>query len=204
MFKRKPQPINLSAEEQLRLDAALADLAAVDPKARADFDFYLSQLQGLWQLLGPSEKIIWLQHVTFVTGADGQIDMSTFTHGALVLTDQHLVFTGSRPDGGTRTGRWALTELSTVDLAHRGFAGKDDMLQVGTGSAQMGFATKHRGASQEFLRRVRTAIAQARDGSSKTQVGSTADELARWAKLRNDGVISEEEFAVQKTKILGQ
>lgn len=203
MFKRRQQPDNLSPEEHLRVDAAMADLATVDPKAHADLDPYLSHLEGLWQLLMPSEEISWLQNVMACTGPDGQIDVYSFMHGVLALTNQHLVFTGSRPKGETRNIRWALTELATVDLAHDHTLG--DVLLIGTGSTQIGFHTKKRkAASQELLNRLRTAITKAREVSSKTQAsGSTADELAKWAKLRDDGAISEDEFAAEKAKLLG-
>jgi hypothetical protein len=205
VFKRRPKPVDLSPEEHSRLDGALTDLEAVDPKARSDLESYLSRLQGLWQLLAPSEEIDWLQNVMICTGPDGQIDRFSFTHGVLALTDQHLVFTGNKPDGGgTRNGRWALTELATVDVTRdRGL--RDDILLIGSGSAQTGFATKNRtAASQELLSRLRAAIARAREVSSRTQAsGSTADELAKWVKLRNDGVISEDEFVAEKAKLLG-
>ena len=70
---------------------------------------------------------------------------------------------------------------------------------------QIGFGAKHRKAvSQELLNRLRTAITTARDVSSRTQIGgSTADELAKWARLRDDGAISEDEFAVEKARLLG-
>jgi Short C-terminal domain len=203
MFKRRQQPTEMSPEEHLRVDAAVADLSAVDPKARGDLEPYLRSLEGLWQLLAPSEEISWLQNVMACTGPDGQIDVYTFCHGVLALTDQHLVFTGSRPDGGTRNGSWALTELATVDLVHDRALG--EVLLIGSRSSQMGFCTKKRkAASQELLSRVRTAITRAREVPSKPQAsGSIADELAKWAKLRDDGAISEDEFAVVKAKLLG-
>jgi hypothetical protein len=67
----------------------------------------------------------------------------------------------------------------------------------------MGFTTEKRAAaSQELLARLRTAIATAREAPSKPQAGSVPDELAKWAKLRDDGLISEEEFAAQRAKLL--
>jgi hypothetical protein len=205
MFKRRSQPAELSAEEHSRLDRALTDLAAVDPKARSDLDYYLGRLEGLWQLLVPMEQINWVQNVMICTGQDGQLDKFSFTHGVLALTDQHLVFTGSSPEGHTRNGRWDLTEIVTADLGRERGLG-DDVLLIGSGSAPTGFATKHRSAaSQELLRRLRAGIARARAVPAETQAGgSTADELAKWAKLRDDGSISDEEFAAQKAKLLGQ
>jgi hypothetical protein len=44
---------------------------------------------------------------------------------------------------------------------------------------------------------------QSVSGITMQQALSPADELAKFAKLRNDGIISEEEFAAQKAKLLG-
>ena len=76
----------------------------------------------------------------------------------------------------------------------------------GSGSAPTGFATKNRtSGSRELLSRLRVGITKAQeDASASPAGGSTADELAKWARLRDDGVISDHEFAAQKIKLHGK
>src|ERR1043165_8923948 len=130
LFKKTapPQSVSISPEERLRLEPALADLAAVAPRARADIEIDLKDTQGMWQLLAPSEEIRWLQGTLYCTNPDGEKDPSWAAAGVLALTDQHLAFTGTRVSVGARNARWALTELSTIDVAHKAWAGNLDIL----------------------------------------------------------------------------
>jgi hypothetical protein len=184
----------------------MAALAAVDLKASRHLEGGLEAVGWLQmdQLIGPSEPVNWLQYVMMCTDADGDINRFAFCYGLLALTDQHLVFAGTTDSGSTRSGRWALNEVSTVDLVRDRALGH--VLLLGTrGAPQTGFTIKYLAAGQELLSRLRAGIAQAQQTRvAAAPAGSVADELAKLARLRDDGLLTDEEFTAQKMRLLHQ
>ena len=184
----------------------MAALAAVDLKASKHLEAGLEAEGWLQmdQLIEPSEPINWLQYVMICTDADGDINKFTFCYGLLAVTDQHLVFAGTSDGGSTRSGRWALNEVSTVDLVRDRALG--NVLLLGTrGAPQTGFTIKYPAAGQELLSRLRAGIAEAQKAPvAASPGGSVADELAKLARLRDDGLLTDEEFTAQKMRLLRQ
>jgi hypothetical protein len=204
MFRSRSQPVQVSPEQRSRAEPAMAALAAVDPKAYSELESQLSSQgwAGLLELISPSEQVIWLQRMMICTDSDGDIDRFSFCGGVLALTDRHLVFAGAS-DGGTRNGRWLLNQLASVDLVR--YKPLGHILQIGSGAAKTGFSTKYDAACRELLSRIRAGIAKAQEAKPEASgAGSIADELAKLAKLREDGILTNQEFAAQKIRLLGR
>lgn len=204
MFRSRSKPVQASAEQRSRAEPAMAALAAVDPKAQSELESCLSHQGwgGLMELISPSEKIIWLQRLMICTDSDGEIDRFSFCGGVLALTDTRLVFAGES-DGGTRNGRWPLSELASVDLVR--YKPLGHVLLIGSGAARTGFSTKYDVACRELLSRIRAGITKAQEAKPEARgAGSIADEIAKLAKLRDDGILTDQEFAAQKTSLLGR
>jgi hypothetical protein len=195
----------LSPEQRQSIEPAVAALTAVDPKASKHLEGALEAygLGEMGPLIGPSEEISWLLYAMLCTDSDGDINKFAFCGGLLALTDQNLMFAGTADGGSTRSGRWALKELSTVDLVRDRALG--DVLLVGTGgAAQTGFTMKHPAAAQELVNRLRAGITRARATPVAAAPSSVADELAKLASLRDGGVLTEQEFAARKARLLSQ
>ena len=198
---RRPST-SLSPGQRSRLEPALNALGAVDMQERYHTEHWLqNDSQDIWQLIGPSEQIAWLQSVTICTNTEGEIDQPAFCVGVLMLTDRNLVFLGMN-NSDTRSGRWALTELATVDLVRHRALGP--VLFITSGAARTGFAISAETA-QPLLNQVRQGIVRARDRSmgSPAQNG-VADQLTKLAKLLDAGLLTEREYSVQKAKLLNQ
>lgn len=205
MFRQRRRPVPLSPEQRRSIEPAVAALTTLDPKASKHLEGVLEAYGWgeMGPLIGPSEKISWLLYAMLCTDSDGDINKFAFCGGLLALTDQNLIFAGTADGGSTRSGRWALNELSTVDLVRDRALG--DVLLVGIrGAAQTGFTMKHPAAGQELVSRLRAGIVRARETPVAPAASSVADELAKMARLRDDGVLTEQEFAAQKARLLGQ
>ena len=69
--------------------------------------------------------------------------------------------------------------------------------------ARGGGMTERRISDQARMRRAQDEYIREVAGSSSGTAASTADELAKLDGLRKQGVLSEEEFATQKARVLG-
>ena len=68
------------------------------------------------------------------------------------------------------------------------------------------FTTRQKAAFEELRAAIEAAIAEhhGRGPAAQAPAASTADELAKLATLRDQGVISDDEFQRQKQRLLGQ
>lgn len=189
------------------VDRVLAELEQIDRKERKDVDRRLDVLGAMAEMLGPGEALTWLQSGLLNNSAEGWIDPSAMFSGMLAVTDRQLLFAskgvGKRASG--YSGRWALHEVSSVALAPNGYARKMHEIRVETRSGQLTFVVTHLDAAQVTVERLRHGIAHAARPipAAGTERPSEAEELARWAQLRDQGVISDAEFATKKAKLLG-
>jgi Short C-terminal domain len=78
-------------------------------------------------------------------------------------------------------------------------------IRVETSTGKPTFVVTHLDAAQVTVERLRHGIAHAAKPSMAAGADgqSDAEELARWAQLRDQGVISDAEFATKKAKLLG-
>ena len=72
---------------------------------------------------------------------------------------------------------------------------------MSAGGEQRGFMIESVAAAEELI--ARTQQVKRSLESSPNGAISTADELVKWAQLRDQGVITDEEFAARKAKLLG-
>jgi hypothetical protein len=188
------------------VERVLAELEQVDRKERKDVSSRLDVLGAMAEMLGPGEALIWLQSALLNNSTEGLIDPSAMFSGMLVVTDRQVLFAskgvGKRASG--YSGRWELHEVSAVALAPNGYARKVHEIRVETSTGKLTFVVTHMDAAQVTVERLRQGIAHAVKPSMAAGANgqSDAEELARWAQLRDQGVISDAEFAVQKAKLL--
>lgn len=132
-------------------------------------------------------------------------------YGALYLTSERLFWrTG---DGGFEVD---LTELSVGGLRKEQKRWSDH-LHIGIGPSsnpsydfdfgdrKMSGTVKDGESYDFFLETLKAAVKEASKSPTKQPESgpSAADEIAKFAKLRNDGVITDDEFAAKKAELLG-
>ena len=189
------------------VERVLAELEQVDRKERKDVGSRLDVLGGMAETLRPGEVLTWFQGALLNNSAEGWIDPSAMFSGVLAVTDRQLLFAskgvGKRASG--YSGRWALHEVSAVALAPNGYARKMHEIRVETHTGKLTFVVAHLDAAQVTVERLRHGIAHAvrPTPAAGAEGPSDVEELARWAQLRDQGVISDVEFAAKKAKLLG-
>jgi Short C-terminal domain len=200
MFGRSKAPTLDSIQGADRLASALGDLQRTDPKEYSQVLNRVGVMSALLQLAPASEEVLWIQYAMLCTDAYGEQDISTFSHGLLALTTERLVFSGESTMGNS-TGTWGLSQVSGVSLVRNGFTRGNDLLRLSAGPEQRGFAVKSVRATQELASRLDQAKRAVVSKPSRPEA-SVADELMKWASLRDQGIISEEEFAHKKAQLL--
>lgn len=120
------------------------------------------------------------------------------TIGALVLTDQRVLYRGMllfEKEAHT----FALGDVNAVSL-QKGMllAG----VSVSVAGATIAVDSAGKDDSAAFVAAAQAALANRRTAMSSVPTASIADELAKLAALRDGGVLTEEEFQAQKTKLL--
>jgi ribosomal protein L7/L12 len=125
--------------------------------------------------------------------------------GLLVLTSGRLLFAGEM-------GR---IEVPMHRLSVSGIGGDrwGNTLQVGVAPSndpvhEFGISTTNHDSRDRFLRVFEATVREAENraaqgGSSPLAPASAADELAKFASLRGQGIISEAEFQTKKSQLLG-
>jgi hypothetical protein len=94
----------------------------------------------------------------------------------------------------------ALSEMALAGMAGRAMAGT-----VGTGLGRSGKPAGGRGAAPNAPdRRPSDRDDDAAQGKPRTVVTGVAAELREFAKLRDEGILTDEEFAEQRNRLLGR
>ena len=128
---------------------------------------------------------------------------------ATVLVTDRRVIIFSKRISGYDVQDYAFSRLAGVD-DHRGVMSGQLNLRASGGSADIWQV--YRPDVERIAQVIRDRIASVRQPAAQTALvssappqdggGSVADELGRFARLRDEGVITEEEFSAQKAKLL--
>lgn len=133
--------------------------------------------------------------------ASGLMDNKTWL---MALTDHRILLLDKGMLYGLRQTEFLLRNVSAISYETGMLMGK---LVVQVGSVEHTISQVPKKAVANFAERARSAIDRLSSGTSSTPTATTAGDdvvsrLERLASLRDRGVLTDEEFAAQKAKIL--
>jgi hypothetical protein len=118
--------------------------------------------------------------------------------GLLCVTATELIFLGEH-HGQVKL---PLDSVYQVGLVHRGIT---LMVAFGAKEAEFGVSFNKKESLSWFVDRLQTAVDEAKQrGSAGGVAPSAADELAKFAALHAQGVLTDAEFAAKKADLLGR
>ncbi len=182
------------------LQAALNDLQSQDRKAYKA-TIKSKHLAALERTVSSDEQIYWVQPATYLTDPNGEIIGTVIHYGLVALSDSRLFFVG---DSGS--AQWPYYEMAGVSDAK--LRGVHRMRIAPRNGLPVWFALSDKNASASLLGTLESLIQDAASGVHATagpatvQNTSTADEVAKLAQLHERGILSDEEFAAAKAKLL--
>lgn len=126
--------------------------------------------------------------------------------GALVLTPTRVIAYNHRIMGAYSSIDYPLQKINNVNF-NVGFAYADLDIHAGDDVLKVEKLPKHGGA-EEFVKNLKTLISRVGNQTPKVQISQAsyvdvADQIKKLADLKIQGLLTEEEFAVQKNKLLG-
>lgn len=118
--------------------------------------------------------------------------------GPLFVTNENLLFYGC--DGHRKVPLHLIYDMGLEPISEKVF------IDYGNKQEWFSLAANKRDSRRAFVQRLEAAIEEAQKSakpSSSSTPRSSADELEKFAKLRDRGVLSDEEFEAKKRQILG-
>jgi len=118
--------------------------------------------------------------------------------GLLCATTRALLYIGELREGI----RLSLDSFYEVGIIHHG-----STLKVAYGAQEAHFGAPHRDeiSREFFVRQLRDAVERVKNAAKAPAAKpSDADELAKFAALRDQGVLTDSEFEVKKAELLGK
>lgn len=168
---------------------------------RGDREMYSGERVMLYDILDDDEDIKAL--VGGIYRAEGSTGGSG---GVAVATDQRVIFVDKGIFGSTEVAEISYQRIEGVTYSTGRKRGGIQVLGMGGTSWRIEhvrpkesaklFADTLRGLAESY----RTASAQ--KDTAQVSSSSDADELAKWASLQKDGVITKEEFNTKKRQLL--
>ena len=158
-------------------------------------------------MIQPEETILYAVCANVSIGEPkGKLDLRTFKfknkiNGVIALTNERVVFGAN--SGYSASKVFYLTDITAVDDSHNGLSA---VLRVQTNSSAMAIdGTKKilyplRDAINNAIHQVRKEKIQL---NTTIQTQSEADEILKFKKLMDEGIISAEEFESKKQQLLG-
>lgn len=117
--------------------------------------------------------------------------------GALIATDRKILFYGKKTFG-FETEIFPFSSISSIELSKGVIGHKISIFASGNKAEMSGIASPN---VNEFLSYVRENLGS--KPASSVAALSAADELKKFAELKDAGIISDEEFNAKKKQILG-
>lgn len=117
--------------------------------------------------------------------------------GALIATDRKIIFYGKKTFG-FETEIFPFSSISSIELSKGVIGHKISIFASGNKAEMSGIASPN---VNEFLSYVREHLGKKSESSAAAS--SDADELKKFADLRDAGIITDEEFNAKKKQILG-
>lgn len=181
-----PQMVALATDNNMN---AVPSVSAIGV-SMASLDKHLEKIRGELQA---GETIV--AHVYGVI-ADPPASNSGTVGGALVITDRRFMFSGSALMSKT-SRTFPLAQVTSIDL-HKNLMFAHVQVTLAGGFERFLVNFKNAGPFVEAAHRVLATV-----HSPAPAAASVADELAKFAALRDQGILTEDEFAARKAALLG-
>ncbi|WP_106917683.1 PH domain-containing protein [Chryseobacterium aurantiacum] len=154
--------------------------------------FARKEIRELPDILSDDEKIVYL--------VEGRNKITTH-HIILVATDRRLIFVDKEFMYGLKVEDFSYSKISSIQyetelmLASIDIHVSDDIVEIdGVGKYD----------AELFCEKVRDFMSRPKEYFQGKSEPSTLDKLEQLGRLKENGVLSEEEFTEQKKKLLGE
>lgn len=175
--------------EKSRLDEIKEELEQLDINPTF---FARKEIRELPNILSEEEKIVYL--------VEGRNKITTH-HIILVATNRRLIFVDKEFMYGLKVEDFSYSKISSIQyetelmLAAIDIHVSDDIVEIdGVGKYD----------AELFCEKVRDFMSRPEEYFQDNSEPSTLDQLEQLGRLKENGVLSEEEFKEQKKKLLGQ
>jgi hypothetical protein len=146
--------------------------------------------------LEPGEQVIASVMGAYETKIMGK---DTVMNGVFLATDKRIVFYGKRTFGGYDLEFFPYENISSIEIG-KGLMGHKVSFFASGNKVKMKWIQK--GDFDKFIDHVKQSIGK-KPSSNNAAIASVADELKKFAELKEMGVITEEEFEAKKKQLLG-
>jgi len=147
------------------------------------------------------ERLLDENIIDAVSGAvDGKIlGKKGKLNGVLVLTSKRVLFYHKKLIGGYQSEEYPLNRISSINF-NSGLLGGSIKIHASGNDLEMGWIPKDEGV-EDFVKNVKMYMDEP---TTDTPAGQSdiADQLKKLADLKEQGILTEDEFAAQKAKLL--
>ncbi len=123
--------------------------------------------------------------------------------GVLVLTSKRIIFYYKKLMSGYGSEYFPLDKISSINFS-TGLTGGSVKINTIASNFELDMILGNEGI-EEFVKSVKSYIAKCKEKSSSISKENlnVADQISQFAELRDKGILTEEEFTIQKRKLLG-
>ncbi|PIF46117.1 putative oligomerization/nucleic acid binding protein [Chryseobacterium sp. 52] len=175
--------------EMSRLDEIKEELEKLDINPTF---FARKEIRELPDVLSKDEKIVYL--------VEGR-NKTTKHHIILVATDRRLIFVDKEFMYGLKVEDFSYDKISSIQYETSLMLGSID-IQVSDHIVEIDGVGKYE--AELFCEKVRDFMSRPKEYFQNKSVPTILDQLEQLGKLKENGVVSEEEFNEQKKKLLNQ
>lgn len=156
-----------------------------------------NRLKGIERVI-PDEEII----AAAIGAIDGKIlGSKSKLNGALVLTPKRVVFYYKKMLGGYQTEDYPLDRISSINF-NSGVIAHSIKIHASGNDLKMGWMPKD-GSAEDFVKNVKSLMGTKVEPQLTSQPIDVADQIKKLAELKDRGILTDDEFAAQKQKLLG-
>lgn len=130
--------------------------------------------------------------------------------GVLVLTPKRVLFYYTKSKGGYGTEEYSLDKISSVNFAINKVLGKvESIVEIFSNNNVLKVISYERSQKSEEVRDFVKSVKQYIEEYKKENIPvlnnnlDVVDQISKLAELRDKGTLTEEEFTIQKRKLLG-
>lgn len=183
---------NLGAVDHIRKIAELKDKGIITKKSR-------ETMKGIENLLENEEIIGAIAGL----GKGKWLDGNAKFNGVLVLTSRRIIFYYKKIISGYGSEDFPLDKISSINFS-TGLMGGSVKINTVASNFELDMILKNEGI-EEFVKSVKSYTARFKEESSSVSKENVdiADQISKFAELRDKGILTEEEFTIQKRKLLG-
>lgn len=155
----------------------------------------IKPMEGVERILNDGEEII-----DSISGKKNLIE------GGLVLTPKRVFFYHSTGKGKYGTDEYSLDKISSINYTLGKFFGEVAIIEIHSSDDKLKLVSKNANDEVEaFVKSVKQHIEEYKKQSTPVSNNNSdvAGQISKLAELRDKGILTEEEFTIQKRKLLG-